>query len=428
MSLLQSERDVSLDKLYSMLRNLFQQQEMPDEAWLATIRQKAWVLRSYMYLADDEKLSTTANELLNALEGTSTRENSLLVEKARRISDRIFEIHGDRRQVLDPALGFSSIQALVTTISTLVAILIGNSGLFAFLEKATSNKPGVTISSTSPSPQKSQPDTVDSRILLPLHLTHTLVVAGLSIVLFTNFGPRFPAKWPDLSAPESQRIVDGVLWQFSRGWTFIWITFFLRYALAATEQYLLGKSAGNESIMSELAHTGTEFVNLLNTLGFYWCFLCLDVKSVSTAQDEKRNRPFLRGMEVVIVVGVLLTVLTLYFHFSGKPDLGITKTILAMFDAVGIAFLVGRLDSHYLSIPRSLLALLYAYAALQFASAFMESMTPQIVVTLYILALTMKVVLFITIIQFGQPENLKRYLERVARDLTEASGTAAHAH
>jgi hypothetical protein len=84
---------------------------------------------------------------------------------------------------------------------------------------------------------------------------------------------------------------------------------------------------------------------------------------------------------------------------------------LGIYDGLAIAFLVGRFDSHWMKVPRWMLAPLYGYALIQMIYVFFFNLPPAWQIYTYLVALLFKVCLFVVVTHLLHAGNLRRYLE-----------------
>jgi hypothetical protein len=84
---------------------------------------------------------------------------------------------------------------------------------------------------------------------------------------------------------------------------------------------------------------------------------------------------------------------------------------MGIYDGLAIAFLVGRFDSHWMKVPRWMLAPLYGYALIQMIYVFFFKLPPEWQVYTYLVALLFKVCLFLVVTHLLHAGNLSQYLE-----------------
>lgn len=208
--------------------------------------------------------------------------------------------------------------------------------------------------------------------------------------------------------------------QLLRGWRFLWFTWILFYGcLAAQWLHFI------EGITSNILGHVSELLNMINGFFFYYLFFVLDQPSVPTAADPKRAGLFRRNCVVTLLIGItvfiLSTILLSSSHLGGSQLL--LPKLVPAYIAVGMAFFFGRLDSHYLKLPRIILAPLYLYAVIQL---FWEHNTftdnskfiPERV-TIFSMALILKFVVFLTLSKLIRHERFRRYFVVAEKGLRE---------
>ena len=100
------------------------------------------------------------------------------------------------------------------------------------------------------------------------------------------------------------------------------------------------------------------------------------VSSVSPPGQPGRNAAFRRAVGITwgIGAGVALLAVAGRMHLYGVNEFGLV--FLGIYDGLAIAFLVGRFDSHWIQVPRWMLAPLYGYALIQMIYVFFFALPP----------------------------------------------------
>ena len=215
-------------------------------------------------------------------------------------------------------------------------------------------------------------------------VTHAIAV--LFLIGAPSILPPFQQK------PEFQDAVVASK-QFALLWYFVWVLFF---ALYATWSYYWPEiSAGEESLP---VHLVVDALNLGTSALLFICYLAMVLRSVPDNH--------LAWFRVVFRVFIFVVIFIFAEGLTAKyfPDAPGTFGKQAYFDAVqgllsgvGIALLVGRLESKLIDTPRWIVAALYAYAVLQIAYPVLTVNNPEkslIFLLLTSLALLLKVLLF----------------------------------
>ena len=227
-----------------------------------------------------------------------------------------------------------------------------------------------------------------------LHLVHAAIAALLLAVQFTGF-----LKPQTIDAGEHP-IAARCLAQFIAGWRWAWALWLALYgwlwALAA-----LGRNP----------YPIADVLNCLTAFPLFWCFFVLDKPSVPAPGQPQRNASFRQAVGVTwgIGAGVALLAMAGRLHIWGLNEFCLG--FMGIYDGLAIAFLVGRFDSHWIRVPRWMLAPLYGYALIQMIYVFFVNLPPEWQIYTYLLALLFKVCLFLVVTHLLHAGNLRIYLE-----------------
>jgi hypothetical protein len=243
-----------------------------------------------------------------------------------------------------------------------------------------------------PSGRTSAPDVPP--VLAILHLVHAAIAALLLAIQFTPF------LRPQPIAEQSHPIARKCLDQFIAGWRWAWVTWLMMYSWL----WLNASSAGKPDVIADI-------LNCLTSFPLFWCFLVLDKPSVSVPGDPARNASFRKAVCTIWGIGAGVAVLAVAgrLHLWGLNEFGLV--FMGIYDGLAIAFLVGRFDSHWMKVPRWMLAPLYGYALIQMIYVFFFKLPPAWQVYTYLVALLFKVCLFLVVTHLLHAGNLRRYLE-----------------
>ncbi len=227
-----------------------------------------------------------------------------------------------------------------------------------------------------------------------LHLVHAAIAGLLLAVQFTPFfQPRAidGAKHP---------IARKCLAQFVTGWRWAWAAWLALYAWLL----MYSVTGGNPYPMADI-------LNCLTSFPLFWCFLVLDKPSVAVPGNPDRNAAFRKAVGTVWGIGAGVAVLAFAgrLHLWGLNEFGLV--FMGIYDGLAIAFLVGRFDSHWMKVPRWMLAPLYGYALIQMIYVFFFKLPPEWQVYTYLVALLFKVCLFLVVTHLLHAGNLSQYLE-----------------
>ncbi|HEY0375647.1 MAG TPA: hypothetical protein VGC87_01665 [Pyrinomonadaceae bacterium] len=245
------------------------------------------------------------------------------------------------------------------------------------------------------------------------------VIAVLNIVLafYVLLDSRIfrPVSLSDENSPASNSFRQLLL-----GWRLLWFTWILFYGcLAAQWLHLIG------GVTSEILGHVSELLNMINGFFFYYLFFVLDQPSVPTAADPERANPFRRNCVFTFLLGIIIYDLSIFLLWNSSVGGGkaLLPKLVPAYIAVGMAFFFGRLDSHYLKLPRIILAPLYLYAVIQLFwehNTFANNKTfiPERV-TIFSVALILKFVVFLTLSKLIRHERFRQYFVIAEKGLRE---------
>lgn len=227
-----------------------------------------------------------------------------------------------------------------------------------------------------------------------LHLVHAAIAALLLAIQFTPFFQPRPIS--DREHPIASRCLA----QFIAGWRWAWAAWLALYSWL----WIYATSGGNPYPVADV-------LNCLTSFPLFWCFFVLDKPSVAVPGNPDRNAAFRRAIGIVWGIGVGATVLAVAgrLHLWGLNEFGLV--FMGIYDGLAIAFLVGRFDSHWMKVPRWMLAPLYGYALIQMIYVFFFNLPPEWQVYTYLVALLFKVCLFLVVTHLLHAGNLNLYLE-----------------
>jgi hypothetical protein len=227
-----------------------------------------------------------------------------------------------------------------------------------------------------------------------LHLVHAAMAALLLAVQFTGF------LKPQTIDGHAHPIARKCLAQFIAGWRCAWALWLALYA------WLWALTA-----LGRNPYPVADVLNCLTAFPLFWCFFVLDKPSVPTAGRPERGASFRKAVGVTwgIGAGVALLAAAGRMHVWGMNEFCLG--FLGIYDGLAIAFLAGRFDSHWIRVPRWMLAPLYGYALIQMVYAFFFNLPAEWQISAYLVALLFKVCLFFVVTHLLHAGNLRVYLE-----------------
>jgi len=225
-----------------------------------------------------------------------------------------------------------------------------------------------------------------------LHEAHAAIAALLLGLQFT------PLLRPQTISGDHP-IATKCLSQFIRGWRWAWAAWLVFYTWLAIHPQL--RSPWNPV---------TDILNGLTAFPLFWCFLVLDKPSVSVPARPGRDTAFRRAVAMTWGVGAGTIALAIASRLGWWGLGGFGVAFLGIYEGLAIAFLVGRFDSHWMQVPRWMLAPLYGYALIQMIYVFFDQIDPAWSVYTYLVALLLKVCLFFIVTHLLHAGNIARYL------------------
>jgi hypothetical protein len=227
-----------------------------------------------------------------------------------------------------------------------------------------------------------------------LHLVHACIAALLLAIQFTPFLK--PQAIPQQDHPIARKCLS----QFIAGWRWAWVAWLALYGWLWTHA---NAGTGPDAV--------ADVLNCLTSFPLFWCFFVLDKPSVPVPGDPERNASFRKAIGTIwgIGAGVALVAVAGRLHLWGLNEFGLV--FMGLYNGLAIAFLVGRFDSHWMKVPRWMLAPLYGYALIQMIYVFFFNLPPAWQIYTYLVALLFKVCLFLVVTHLLHAGNLRQYLE-----------------
>jgi hypothetical protein len=227
-----------------------------------------------------------------------------------------------------------------------------------------------------------------------LHLVQAAIAALLLAVQFTPF------LKAQVIAERDHPIARKSLAQFVAGWRWAWACWLAFYLWL----WLHASSGAQPDPIADI-------LNCLTAFPLFWCFLVLDKPSIALPGRPERNAAFWRAVGTTwgVGAGVALMAVAGRLHLWGLNEFGLV--FLGLYNGLAIAFLAGRFDSHWMKVPRWMLAPLYGYALIQMIYVFFFKLPPEWQIYSYLVALLFKVCLFLVVTHLLHAGNLRQYLE-----------------
>lgn len=205
------------------------------------------------------------------------------------------------------------------------------------------------------------------------------------------------------------------------GWYLLWLGHILFYIWLGANWFGL-----HNFIDSELTWYIADALHMLIGFCYYYLFFVLDPPSVTTESKPNSAIIFRRSVITVLAFGCIVFIASVLVDWYHSTAVGVKITdivvhkLIPTYTAIGLAFFIGRLDSHYLRIPRVILAPLYLYVLVQLLWSRVEATNiPNINserVAILGLALILKFVFFYSIAKWIRNGGFLQYLIKIEGD------------
>jgi hypothetical protein len=204
------------------------------------------------------------------------------------------------------------------------------------------------------------------------------------------------------------------------GWRLLWLVRMLLYLWLGANWFGL-----HNFINLKLTWYIADALHLLVGFFYYFLFFVLDPPSVATELKPDSAIVFRRSVITMLLLGCLVFIASVLVSWSHSPSkAGVTDIvvykIIPTYTGIGMAFFIGRLDSHYLRMPRVILAPMYLYVIIQplwgrIEATEIPNVNPERVVILS-LALMLKFVFFYSVAKWIRNGSFLQYLIKIEGD------------
>lgn len=205
------------------------------------------------------------------------------------------------------------------------------------------------------------------------------------------------------------------------GWRLLWLARMLLYTWLGINWFGL-----HNVIDAQVTWHIASALHLLVGFFHYFLFFVLDPPSIASESRPNSAIVFRRGIITMLALGCVVYIISLLITLY-RPILsewGVTSILahrlIPTYAGIGMAFLIGRLDSHYLRIPRVLLAPLYLYVIVQplwgnIAETQFGDFNPGRA-TIFALVLILKFVFFYSVVKWIRNRGFLQYLIKIEGD------------
>ena len=372
---------------------------MDDKEFKVQMCHQMWIVQSLQELSTDPKVRTATETLLSMLRNDHASPPAIRVACKEMLAT--FNIAAVETRETKTIIWWTSLTAIA---STLFAILIGNQGLIPFLKSMQGQ---TAPSGVAPSPND-QFTSYDS-VFFIISLLHVFAISLFLILRFTPFG-NLPK--PKTARPEN---VEKTLLQFMKGWTAIWLTWAILYAYFVTVLELL-KLGVVVNLSSDIFWSVGDVLNLLSAIAFFFLFFILDMPSVSTRDNPKRDGDFRVSMSITVALSIVVLTLAILGRFDMFGLRLAGPAILSFYVAISMTYFFARLDSHYLKVKRWMLAPLYSYAVIQVSWPIFGLLSggTDFGSLIFGAAFFLKIYLFVVVVHWLQSGKLEAYINKAS--------------
>lgn len=204
-------------------------------------------------------------------------------------------------------------------------------------------------------------------------------------------------------------VAQKTLEQFSEGWVYMW------YGWVALYVWFFVSARWSES---PRVLAVSDVLDVASGFAIWWCFLALDMPSVKLKDHPHRDRAFHLAAWAVGIIGAICASLGVVDRIF---DLGHIGVVVGLYNALALAFLTGRLGSHYMKLHRLILLCLYLYSMLQLFYSFLPLLKTAIWAPLiFLLALLFKIAVAYAGYDMMQHGGLRRYLDEAQAEANKS--------
>lgn len=273
---------------------------------------------------------------------------------------------------------------------------------------------------------------VDYELSSPPHSTQAgeanLIVAfihvlfiGFSIPL--TFDPQRTHRRGKISWSEE---VTKTYRRFLKGWCAVWITWLVLYLHMAISWLLAAKY---EEACEPCYASVIDFLNISNSVAFFYIFLTLDMPSIQGKEESARVERFRSALKWVFAICSFVMLLSFLGRFNLLKLREISPSLSGILVAISMAYVFGRLGSHYINVKRWRLAPLNLYAAIQVIGPnLIELKAEAFQTTFFVIVLVLKIFLFIIFYTWQRDGVFEKYIKEASRQAqSKLTKKASHA-
>jgi hypothetical protein len=230
------------------------------------------------------------------------------------------------------------------------------------------------------------------------------VQASTILVLLLIQWRSLRAKEEELEKSEPEAAIAlQTLAQFKSGWLLMWGAWLGLYVWFCATAGLWG---------SPVVDAISDGLDVVSGFAIWYCFLVLELPSVNVAGQPHRNKEFRLVYFIALLVGVVCAILGAADRLFNLSHIGM---VVGLYNALALAFLTGRLNSHYMKTNRLILLCLYLYTMVQLLYSFLSVLKDAWPPLVFSLALVFKVAVAYAGYDIVHKGGLERYLNAAQR-------------
>jgi len=250
--------------------------------------------------------------------------------------------------------------------------------------------------------------------LFLISILHVMTLILLMVIYYMPYGGRGHIEKVDAG------YVKTSLEQFNQGWVALWISWislyvWMSYKWIREKQLLHAEAFKLHAHFSEQSWAIADIINVMSTICFAYLFCIMDMKTVSTKENNLQKGTFYNAMLVIVLTAACFLMFSILDRFFNIGNLDGAGTLVYSFlTSIAMLYFFGRLDSHLFEAKRSLLAPLYLYAVIQvnwtnFRSA--EFATQGLII--FFVAFLLKIYFFFIVNGWLRNGDFARYFARI---------------
>jgi hypothetical protein len=370
-------------------------EELPDPAshddarLRKMVEEVRWAAKAFVALADSKQLRDSWSEV----------ERSLAEEPPffRRSYEQFFRLVARARNTRKPLNGatLGGLQALITTLGSALAVIWGR-------ERSLSDLWTTWVLGSGPSATGRAPSVANAASHLDLVVAFVHLVFCALIIALWYQGPL-----KENLKPPHRRLFEVAFQAWEQYRAACRRTIYAWSALYSTVLLSTWVTHG-------LVQVALIAINTFSAWTLFDCYLVLDKQSVPSPRNPNRSSPYRTALAWSVFGATTVGLVGVFSIFVSDSEQWWAPKMFqipaAVYGAIALCLLVGRLDSHWFAIPRSHVAALYLYALIQVAFPLLDRVPIGVRTALFLYALLGKVLLAIHTVRIMKNGALADYM------------------